>query len=327
MPPSTWLFNAIAPMALNYARRRYRRKVGNALYRRSRRSLSYRGSHLRGTARRRIAATPAPVKRKWARAMGSTAAPSARGRFKKSRYHNQLGLKIGSNACRRYKHEELNTGEFDKQLNAKALVNAEYSDDDTRMNVRTGRLAIVKGVKFRAWFSIKNQAESSNKLNQPLQIRWAILNPADHTTGTVLDVTLGNNFFISDSPGTDDATDFPSTGSCFRYMNRKINQRKYGVVQEGTFILQNPVDSNNSRMDTRSKKLLTLWCPIQKQMKWANTTTGANNRFPNANLYFVWWYCELGDNTSAPKFGTANDVPIELNHETITYFKNPDVLK
>lgn len=318
---------AVTPMALNYMRRRYRRKLGNALYRRSRRSLSYRGSHLRGTARRRIAASPAPVKRKWARAMGSTAAPAARSKFKKSRYNHQLGLKIGANSSRRYKHEEINTSSFDKQLHAYAMVNAEYSDTDDVMNRRTGRLAIVNGVKFRAWFSLKNQAESSTKFNQPIQVRWAILNPADHTTGTILDVTLGNNFFISDSPASDDATDFPSTGVAFRYMNRKINQRKYGVVQEGTFILQNPVDSNNSRMDTRSKKLLTLWCPIKKQMKWPNNSTGSANRFPNANLYFVWWYCELGDNTTSVKFPTANDVPIEAYHETITYFKNPEVLK
>lgn len=313
-------------MAYNYVRRRYRRKLGNALYRRARRSLSYRGSHLRGTARRRIAASPAPVKRKWTRAMGSSITPAARSQYKKSRYHYQLGVKPGTNASRRYKHEQISIGSVDKTLHAYAMVNAEYSDVDEVMNRRTGRLAVVSGVKFRAWFNLKTQGSSSAKYKEPIQVRWAILNPADHTTGTVLDVTLGNNFFISDSPASDDATDFPSTGTAFRYMNRKINQRKYGVLQEGTFILQQDVASNGTRMDIRSKKLLSLWCPVNKQMKWPNNATGSANRFPSANLYFVWWYCPLGDTTASAKYPTSNDVPLECNHETITYFRNPKVL-
>lgn len=318
----------MAPFAANYIRRKYRRRIGNALYRRTRRSLAYRGRHLRGSAKRRITSASTAKKRKWASAMGATQAPSARTVYRHSRYYSQLGLRPGSHASRRYKvGEVVDSDKFDKELHAIPLVNAQYSDTDDVMNRRHGRLCNVKGTKIRLWFNVKNQAESTTKMDKPLQIRWAIINPRDQDTSSVLDVTIGTNFFVSDTPAADDASDFPPTGSCLVYMNRKINRRKYGVVQEGTFTLQNDVASNNSRIDQKAQKFLSLWCPINRQMKWPNNSAGESGQFPSHNLYFVYWYCQQGDIKSTKTFTTANDVPIDVLHETVTYFKDAEALR
>lgn len=324
MPPSTWLLNTVGPMAFNYVRRRYRRKLGNALYKRARRSFSGKSRNLRGTRRRRIASKP--VKRNWSRAMGVTAAPSARSSFKRTKYYTGLGERPGARGSRRHRLEELNTSYLDKDLNAVPMVSAAYSDTDTRMDVRSGRLCNVRGVKFRCWFNLKNQLESSTKYDHPLQIRWALLNPRDQTTGTVLDVTIGNNFFQSDQPTSDDAADFPTTGNCFKYQNRKINQRKYGVVQEGTFILNNNVASNNGRMALESKKMISLYIPVNRQMKWPNNGTATADKYPSTNLYFAFWYTELGDTKTAATYPTANDAPFDFMSEAVTYFENAKVM-
>lgn len=312
-----------------YARRNYKR-IGRAALgmaaRRYRRTYNTNTKYLRGTTKRRIATASVSNKRKWSRAMGTTSAPSARTKYRHTRYYGQLGLKPGANSSRRFKVESFLSSAIDKALIVDPMVNIEYSDDDTRMNVRHGRLANVTGVKYRIWFNLKNQSEGSTKMNNPIQIRWAILNPKNQEFGSIADVST-TNFFINDTPTTDDASDFPSTATCFRLMNRKINVRQNGVVQEGTFILSNDPASNNTRMSMSSKKLLSLWCPINRQMKWPNNSTGAANRFPQSNLYFTYWFCELGDPTSSKKFPTANDAPFETIKESITYFKDADVLR
>lgn len=330
MPPSTWIFRAVAPMAANYLRNRYRRRAGNLLYRRFRRSFKPTGGYLRGTRRLAIKAKSKPMlrgtkKRGWARAMG-TNTPSVRTRYVRSRF-NELGIPTSSHTSRRHKVTYSKTGESDKTLIAEPLVSVPFNDDDTRMNVRNGRLVNVSGVKFRCWFQIKNQAESSTKLNQPLQIRWAILNPRDNT-GNATDVTTGTNFFIHANPSsTDDAADFPSgTGDSFRLMNRAINKRRYAIVQEGTFIIQNDPASNNTRVDMQSKKFISLWLPIKKQMKWSNNGVATGDEYPNTNLFFAWWYCEQGSRTTTTAFPTSNDSPIEWDAEAITYFRNAPVM-
>lgn len=171
---------------------------------------------------------------------------------------------------------------------------------------------------MRWWFSLKNLTESSNIHDNPLQIRWAILNPRENT-GNTTDIPTSNFFLNDGSASSEDAANFPSTGNCFKYMNRKINRRKMGVVQEGTFILGNQTDSNNSRMDVTSKKLLTLWIPINRQMKWGSNVVTAIE--PTTNLYFVWWYCVEGDKDAPQKFGTGNQ-PMDVHYESITYFKD-----
>jgi len=316
-------------MMRRYARRNYRR-IGRAALgmavRRYRRTYTRRTRYLRGTAAGRIKSSTAKSKRSWARAMGTALVPSARSKYSKTQYHGQLGLRPGTNGSKRFKHEERNVELNDKTLHKYPCIEVLWSDDDTVMNRRAGRLAVVKGVKLRVWWTLKNLSEASVKFDDPIQVRWAILNPKDQPLGTQSDVK-DTNFFISDSPSNDDATDFPPQGTCFRYMNRKINKRRYGVMQEGTFVIQNDVGSNNTRMDMRGKKFLSLWLPINRQMKWAINTTEPSGRFPNTNIYFCWWYCAMGDNTEASKYVGVNNVPIECLHERITYFKDADPLR
>ncbi len=313
-------------MAVNYYRRRYQRRLGNAMYRGTRRALSYKGAaYLRGTRRarsmpaRRTRQSVRTTKRTWARAMGATSAPSARTKFRRSRYYTGLGLRPGSNSSKRYLHEFQTTTSQDKRLQASRIIRADYDANEGVVNRRSGRICNVKGVKLRYWFALKNLAENSNIHDNPLQIRWAILNPRENTGNPTTDIDT-TNFFINDGTASnEDAADFPSTGNCFKYMNRKINQRKMGVVQEGTFIIGNSTESNNSRMGIQSKKLLSLWIPVNRQMKWGSNVASDTN--PSTNLYFVWWYCVEGDKDSAQRFGTGNQ-PMDVHYESITYFKD-----
>lgn len=204
---------------------------------------------------------------------------------------------------------------IDKLQLVESLIRVPYSDTE-RMNSRQGRLANVRGVKFRCWFQLKNQAESSTKVDSPIMVRWCILNPKENT-GVTGDVGP-TNFFISVDPDQEEATDFPGTGTSFSYMNRQINRRQYGVMQQGKFVLHQDPASNNSRLGMGAKKNINLWLPIKRQMKWPNNTTEE----PNTNIYFCYWYCQMGDNTASRKFPTSNDAPLEMNFEAVTYFKD-----
>lgn len=242
----------------------------------------------------------------------ATFAPSMRTGFRHTSYYYNLGVRPGHYPSKKNLETFSDSQLDDKTLYVRQLVAVPYSDTEL-MNARQGRLANVRGVKLRMWFNIKNQAESSIKLNQPLMVRWCILNPKTND-GTV-DSIETNNFFISQDPGTEEAEDFPTTGNCFRYMNRKINRRKYGVLQQGKFILQNDVGSNNSRVNMQSKKAVNLWLPIRRQMKWGNNIDDD----PNSNIFFCWWYCEVGDKDDPKKH---TDSPIDMVAEAVTYFKD-----
>lgn len=309
-----------------YYRNSNRKMVDRSLGRlRSVRRRSTRTRLSRRYARRKRRAPYRRVMRRTRarRAMG-TNGPAFRSRLKFSRYRAQLGQQIGYCPSRR----SLKTGGSslvqDKRLDQVRLVNIPYSDTDNVMNTRTGRICDVSGVKFRAWFSLKdNLIESSGIWDNPIHIRWAIVNPRENT-GEQADVTAGTNWFMSDNPGEDDTTDFPSTGNCFKYMNRKINTRRYGVLQEGTFLLANDPAASNTRVDMRSKKFLTFWLPIKRQMKWGNNGTLTQDAYPNANIHFVMWYVAMGDKDTAQKFSGSQ--PFDFTYERITYFKNAEVL-
>lgn len=247
--------------------------------------------------------------------LGPTTAPALRSKFSKTPYWRTLGLRPGRYPSKKHVVDELDTDSFDKIQNVQSLIRVPYSDTEA-MNARQGRLANVRGVKFRCWFQIKNQAESSTKVDSPLMVRWAILNPKENT-GVTGDVGP-TNFFISSDPTQEEAEDFPGTGTCFQFMNRQINRRLYGVMQQGKFVLHQDPSSNNSRLGMGAKKQINLWLPIKRQMKWPNNTTEE----PNTNIYFVWWFCQMGDNTASRKYATSNDAPIEKYHEAVTYFKD-----
>lgn len=219
---------------------------------------------------------------------------------------------------KKYFSEATSSSVEDKQLAVLRVVKADYDGNDAVLNRRNGRLCNVRGVKFRQWFTLKNFTESSTVLDAPIQIRWAILNPKVNTGNKTSDITLTNFFVNEGSVSNEDAINFKdATGMCFDYMNRKINRRRYGVVQEGMFELCNDPASNNSRVSKTTRKLLNLWIPINRQMKWASNT--ALDVDPTTNLYFVWWYCQEADKDAGRKFiGGA----IDHTYERITYFKD-----
>lgn len=305
------------PYYLRNNRRMVDRSLGRlrAVRRASTKRRLGRGRKRRGTYRRRVRRVRAR------RAMG-TNGPAFRSRFKFSRYKAELGQRLGYNPSKRTAYDGASATSVDKTLYTKKLVRVGWSDSDEVMNKRSGRLVDVVGVKFRAWFSLKeNLVESSGIWDNPIQVRWAIINPRENT-GADADITAGTNFFNSVDPGADDSVDFPATGNAFKYMNRKINTRRYGVLQEGTFIISNDPAANNTRVNMGAKKFLSFYVPIRTQMKWPGTSTGGD--YPNANLHFVYWYVALGDKDTAQKFAASQ--PFDFHYEKINYFRNAEVL-
>jgi hypothetical protein len=285
-------------------------------WRRARREGFLQGGKLQSKPK---ALTPMAFKRRYAGGSGRRVrqrlgrAPTVRTAWKRTRYYRVLGEKPGTRPSKKHLGTYSNTVLEDKRLANLRIITVPYQETEA-MNRRQGRLANVTGVKLRMWFAIKNQTESTAKLDTPITVRWAVLNPKENS-GDVTDVNT-SNFFISADPGQDDATDFPSTGNSFRYMNRKINRRRFGVVQQGKFILSNDPASTNSRVDIGSRKLVNLWLPIRRQMKWGNNV----DTHPNTNLHFVFWYTQMGDKDTAQKF--SGDGALDVHGEHVTYFRD-----
>lgn len=246
-----------------------------------------------------------------------TSAPSMMTRTYKSRYHHQLGRRPGAYSTRRTQNPLDQTVAQDKQWYSERLVLVPHSADDTEINTRKGQLVNVRGVKLRMWFQLRG--EGSNLL-KPLQIRWAILNPADND-GT--DLTTGPaNFFIDPNPTSTQAKDFPATSGaetrCFDFHNRKINRDEFGIVKEGSFVITNKNGLDNSnRFGQDILKSLNLYIPINKQMKWTNDVTP----YPETNLYFCWWYTTMGETSTSQRY-TGATAPLIMDGEFITYFTN-----
>lgn len=321
--------------ARRYARRNYKR-IGRAALgmavRRYRRTYTTKTGYLRGTRGRsglrrlRISKTPRGSKRAWAKATGTMPqeVPAARTPIKKTRFHNELGIPVNKSMGSRRNRADWGptTTDQDKQRHVIPLVDIPWSSEETQLNARASALVNVTGVKLRFWFAIKAQLqEASNIYDRPLQIRWALVNPRDNT-GAVTDITAGDGFFVSDNPIQSDGANFPTTGNCFKYMNRPINKRRYGVMQEGTFTLWKDPASNNSRASLHGRKLLSLWIPINKQMRFDSNTTATGAEYPTTNVFFVWWYCVQGDTLTSKAFAAGNQ-PLDVLGETITYFNNP----
>jgi len=276
---------------------------------RGRSSSRSRSSSSRGRPRAR---TAAPSARRTLYNNGATFVPSLRSSFRRTRYYRTLGLKPGRYPSKKHLKTFNNTGLLDKTQYVERLITAPYSTDE-KMNARQGRLVNVRGVKLRMWVGLKNQGEASNKFDVPIMVRWAILNPKENS-GLVGDIDP-TNFFISPDPGTEEAIDFAGTGTCFDYHNRQINRRKYGVMQQGKFVLHQDPSSSSSRLSMGCQKMVNVYLPIHRQMKWANNVDDT----PNTNIYFVYWYTQMGDRNTDKAF---SDGPIEMTAEAITYFRD-----
>lgn len=265
------------------------------------------------------------------RRTGATA-PGIRTRARRSRYRRQLGRRYGAKPIRRHmEHVKNDTANGDKTMYMNRLVKIPYSDDDTLMNVRKGTLCDVSGVKMRHWFVLKG-VTYTNAVTRPIQVRWAVVNPKENDGLSTFDIT---KFFVNPNPGTDEAVGFKTatsttSGNAFEYMNRKINRREIGVIQEGTFTLNNDNGvTAQSQVSMQSQKLINIYIPVNRQMSWADNTAGSAGAHPEQNLYFVWWYCQLGD---AKENGwiwagdTDANTPISHQFEKITYFRNARIL-
>jgi hypothetical protein len=249
--------------------------------------------------------------------------PSARKRSRiagPSRYRSTLGRRPGKHGSRKH---TTNSGSYtafpDKALNSIRLVEINHGTDESQISQRRGDLVNVRGVKFRIWFRYDVTLQPpSNNFIWPLTVRWAIINPKNNNGGLGVPST---DFFISANPTTKVSVDFPGTGNWFDYMAVKINREEYGVLQEGSFTMskdttQVALTNGTILGDKQGWKMLDIWVPINKQMKF-NSTLSA---FPDVNLYFCWWFDIMGTDLTAQTWATGS--PLEQFHQKTVYFSN-----
>jgi hypothetical protein len=280
-----------------------------------------------GASRRRIGSTPRSIRSlRGPPTMAPTHTVTARGtmtRTRPSAYRNQLGRRVGAYKTRRTLWTGGKTDLQDKATYWSRLVsiqapNTGGGETENTINRRTGELCKVVGVKLRYWFKIKDSVTS---LNRPVQIRWAIINPKTQDGTSLTSLREPSDFFINVDPTNNMSQTFPATGTCFQYMNRKINREAYGVVKEGTFVMNlDPAGTSTARPGTSMKKL-SVYIPIHRQLKWQGTISGSAFSFPEQNLYFVWWFVQMGDTGTARLYTTAT-TPVEESHEKLVYFQN-----
>lgn len=230
-------------------------------------------------------------------------------------FRTNLGRKAGKYSTRRVATQGDKNNLGDKRTHWARLIEIPHGTEDS-INRRKAALVHLKGIKLRAYFRLKNEGEGQPLYNLPLQVRWAIINPKENLGADLTSTQLPTDFFINENPSLEMAKSFPATGKCWDYFNRKINRAKYGVLKEGQFILRNDVGSNGTRLAAKALHQLSIWIPINRQMKWANDATS----FPEQNVYFCWWYAQQGDNTDLQKFATG--LAIDEHHERINYFTN-----
>lgn len=246
-----------------------------------------------------------------------------------SRYRSQLGRYPGKFSTRRHtSFPALNSQITACEMHGFRLINCPWSDNDVLINRRQSNLVNVRGVRLRVQFALNNSlAESEAGTQLPIEVRWAIINPKQNT-GAAFDRTVFNDeFLISRNPGEQMALDFP-TGANKNYwtlMYDAINKEKYGVVKEGRFMLTPNFYANNGFSNVNSaNKLMQIYIPIKRQMKWENNNEDAGSEYPEANLYFVYWYTSSNNITSTNPFDgtTGKTPPLAMRHEMTLYFKN-----
>ena len=228
-----------------------------------------------------------------------------------SRYFYQLGRRPGRYATRRHTHSGSQT-QPDQATYWSRLIQIPHNASTDVINARTANIVNLRGVKLRYWFRIE-QATRAN----PLQVRWAIINPRENDGSDLTGNSTPFHFWIAKNPVSNQDDNFNSTGSCFDYMNRKINRKEYGVLREGQFVLDNTKRTDNNAFTMSAYKKLSMYIPIKRQMEFVNDTTS----HPEQNLYFVWWYCEMGKSSSGQKYGGPSAAVTE-HHEHTTYFTN-----
>ena len=253
-------------------------------------------------------------------------APGWSTKTKRTRLNNQLGRRPGKYRTRRTMYAYSANTDEDKRLYAFRLVKIPWSNDQATINTRHAALCNVRGVKVKIWFQMANDTETSAVFDRPIQVRWAVINP-EANDGSAFAVTPPD-FFVDANPATKYETDFPPTGTTFNYMSRKINRSDYGVLKEGTFVIHQDPASTQTRMSMKCFKYMTFFIPIRRQMEWVNNSAALDKyAFPDRNLQFCYWYCQMGDKQTAQQYPTAAAKPFSVQAEISTYFHNGSMYK
>jgi len=268
----------------------------------------------------------------------STLAPQVK-RGRHGKYHRNLGRRPGAYHIRRYTTEGYKRDLVDKTFYSTRMISIPYSENEAVINARRGRLCNVRGLHLNCWFKFPFDTTSGTKrkFQAPIQVRWAVINPRENNGGFSLSTS---DFFISKNPVEEMTNDFPSEGKCFDYMNRKINRELNDVVSQGMFVLHPPIETatarafntgtsgtdgaetdNNQRLGAGSFKKISVNIPIRKQMKWDSNQAPPAGDFPDQNLYFCWWYCQMGDDSVNKRYNTTL-TPVRADWEITNYFTN-----
>jgi len=173
---------------------------------------------------------------------------------------------------------------------------------------------------MRIWWYLKSQlVEGTSVWQDPIQVRWAVLLPKNNEG---FDTIATDKFFVNNGRTDEgDAMPFVDNANCFLYMNSKINKREFGVLQEGQFLLSNDAASTSTRVAPTSKKMLSIYVPIKKQVEFAQLDALTGSEYPTTNAYFVWWFCKQGDGSVTKQFASG-DTPIDHHWEYVSYFKD-----
>jgi len=250
-------------------------------------------------------------------------APSVMTTTRRTVYRHNLGTRPRYQ-CKKHSHKttrSLNTN--DKTRNTIRLVKVPYNADDSFFNTRKGRIVNVRGVRFN-WIC---KWKDGHPTNEPIQVRWAIVNPKNNT-GQTSDVTDGTNWWVSLNPANEYATDFSGTADHFDLMTRSINRKRFGVLKEGTFLL-GPAETGagDGRTTYKQQKIINTYVRINQQMKWGSNENDTDEKaYPNANIHFVFWYCKRGTLDTTKSFTTSTNVPIETRAQITTFFKTTNAL-
>lgn len=190
----------------------------------------------------------------------------------------------------------------DKVLSLQRCIEIPFNANEKVINARNDVLVNVKSIRIRRWFFL-NLLVGGARDAQPISVRWAVINPKENNGGPGVTTS---QFFRGRNPTTTPYVAFPTgNADCFDLLSSKINTEEFGVLKEGKFEMEiNPEAFRNSGKQT---KMIDIHIPLGRQLEFGSNTAPAD-KFPEENMYFVWWYCATVDPGTAKLFGGANAI-------------------
>lgn len=246
---------------------------------------------------------------------------SATTRTRRSRYRHNIGERPRYQCLKHSFKTTQSAADQDKTRYKIRLIKIPWSDADEVFNRRKGRLVNVRGIRFQ-WICKWKDGQATN---EPIQVRWAVLNPKQNS-GDPNDIDT-TNWWRSLDPGNEYAEDYTTSADHFDLSTRAINRKKYGVLKEGTFTLgPAETNANDGRTQAKQQRMVQFYLPINQQVKWgANDATEAAS-FPNANIHFVYWYWKRGTLELTQSFTSEANTPIETRAQITNFFRNANAL-